>query len=238
MVFAVSRFHNGFMQHESRGVRPNSRVGLGGPPGIDMDVVTACLRACDYEVFPVRASALRPGECDVLVLLEPRARDWVVARECGVGVVVVHREHLSDAACAELVLRGADAFVLLDASIEDLSEAVATVAAGGSMLRSRVARSVAMVSRHGTQPMGRFSLRERQVIEAAQARLSVKETARLLGVSVRTVHETQRTLFAKLGARNRAHALTLIHAVGGAQALIGEESMAEDFYADRLRSHG
>lgn len=226
------------MQHESRGFGPNSRVGLGGPPGIDMDVVTACLRACDYDVKRVSASTLRPGECDVLVLLEPRARDWLVARECGLGVVVVHREPMSDGACAALVLKGADAFVLLDASIEELREAVATVAAGGSMLRSRVARSVAMVSRQGTAPTSRFTLRERQVIEAAQARLSVKETARLLGVSPRTVHEAQRTLFAKLGARNRAHALTLIHAAGGAQALIGDETLTPDAYPERLRSHG
>jgi DNA-binding CsgD family transcriptional regulator len=226
------------MEHESRGFAPNSRVGLGGPPGIDMDVVTACVRACGYDTFSIRASALRPGDCDVLLLLEPRARDWVVARECGVGVVVAHREHLSDGACAELVLKGADAFVSLDASVEELDEAVATVGAGGSMLRSRVARSVAMISRHGSAPTGRFSLRERQVIEAAQARLSVKETARLLGVSVRTVHETQRTLFAKLGARNRAHALTLIHAAGGAQALLDQESMPDSFYGEQLRSLG
>lgn len=223
------------MQHESRGNGPNSRVGLGGPPGVDMDVVTACLRACEYDVFRVTASTLRPGDCGVLVFLEPRSRDWLVARECGLGVVVVHRELLSDGACAELVLKGADAFVSLDASIEELGEAVATVAAGGSMLRSRVARSVAMVSRRGTAPVGRFSLRERQVIEAAQARLSVKETARLLGVSARTVHEAQRTLFAKLGARNRAHALTLIHAAGGAQALMDQESL--EHASPALRRH-
>jgi DNA-binding NarL/FixJ family response regulator len=141
---------------------------------------------------------------------------------------------LSNAECAEYVLKGADAFVSVDASIEELIATVLTVASGGSVLQPAVARTVAIAGRQRSSgaPEAGFTLRERQLIESMQAGHSVKETARLLGLSVRTVHEAQRRLFANIGARNRAHALSLIHASGGVPVLIAGE-VGED-----LRSSG
>jgi DNA-binding NarL/FixJ family response regulator len=56
-----------------------------------------------------------------------------------------------------------------------------------------------------------FTQRELTIVEAMQRGQSAKEVAQALGLSVRTVHVAQRRLFEKIGARNRAHALTLIH---------------------------
>jgi two-component system, NarL family, nitrate/nitrite response regulator NarL len=43
---------------------------------------------------------------------------------------------------------------------------------------------------------------------------TVRQTARSLGISVKTVENTQGRLFRKLGARNRAGALAVAHGLG------------------------
>jgi DNA-binding CsgD family transcriptional regulator len=42
----------------------------------------------------------------------------------------------------------------------------------------------------------------------------VKQTARTLGIAMKTVENLQSRMFRKLGARNRAHAVTIAHRLG------------------------
>jgi DNA-binding CsgD family transcriptional regulator len=54
--------------------------------------------------------------------------------------------------------------------------------------------------------------REREILHSIAIGASVKQTARALAISEKTVQNLQAGLFRKLGARNRAHAVELAHA--------------------------
>jgi DNA-binding CsgD family transcriptional regulator len=68
---------------------------------------------------------------------------------------------------------------------------------------------------------GRPSLtsREGDILRSIAVGHSVRETARSLGIAVKTVENTQARLFRKLDARNRAGALTSAHALGLVESL-------------------
>lgn len=56
--------------------------------------------------------------------------------------------------------------------------------------------------------------RERQILELADRGLSTKQTARILLVSAKTVENTWRHLYGKLGVHGRAEALAVVHRWG------------------------
>src|SRR6266700_3413361 len=56
--------------------------------------------------------------------------------------------------------------------------------------------------------------REREILVSIDRGESVKQTARALGISVKTVENLQRRLFRRLGVRNRAQAVAAAHARG------------------------
>jgi len=60
----------------------------------------------------------------------------------------------------------------------------------------------------------RLTPRERDILDSIALGHSVSETARALGIAVKTVQSQQRQLFAKLGARNRPGALAHARELG------------------------
>jgi DNA-binding CsgD family transcriptional regulator len=52
-----------------------------------------------------------------------------------------------------------------------------------------------------------LTVRERQILASIDRGESVKQTARALGISARTVENLQHRLFRRLGVRNRAEAV-------------------------------
>jgi DNA-binding CsgD family transcriptional regulator len=212
------------------------RIGVAGPPGIDRDLVIACLRDAGYDAYAVCASALQSGECCALVLLEPRERDWQGVHDCDLPVVLLCASPLTHGERAAAVLRGADALVSIDASLEDLVDAVRTVASGGSVFDPLVARTVARTIRRNNQTGSEFTQRELAIIEAIKQGHSVKETARRLDLSVRTVHAAQRSLFERIGAKNRAHALSLVYSPYGEAPGVARVSHPRSGEARQTRS--
>lgn len=76
------------------------------------------------------------------------------------------------------------------------------------------AHAVALAVRSGLLPPGNaagpgLTPREHEILRLAAAGLSVKQTAHVLGVAVKTVESLQRQLFRKLGVRGRAGALAV-----------------------------
>jgi DNA-binding CsgD family transcriptional regulator len=53
--------------------------------------------------------------------------------------------------------------------------------------------------------------REVDILESIERGESVKQTARSLGIAIKTVENLQSRLFRKLGARNRAQAIAKAH---------------------------
>ena len=153
----------------------------------------------------------------VLVLVSPGPEDWDTARRAARPVVLVSEVHLEGDQRLSAVLRGADAVVHTDASPVELAEAVAAVRRGETILDPLSARRLAAAARTGQVSAHaelRLTARELSILESVERGESVKQTARTLGIAMKTVENLQSRMFRKLGARNRAHAVTIAHRLG------------------------
>jgi two-component system, NarL family, nitrate/nitrite response regulator NarL len=115
------------------------------------------------------------------------------------------------------VLRDADAVVHTGATPAQLTEAVAAVRRGETILDPFSVRRLATAARTGhvaDTAEVRLTPREVSILESVQRGESVKQTARSLGIAMKTVENLQSRMFRKLGARNRAHAVTIAHRLG------------------------
>src|SRR5262249_16973074 len=96
--------------------------------------------------------------------------------------------------------------------IEELYDAVRIVAEGGIALTPNDVRRVidAVRQDRGTlQPRVELTARQRSVLELIVRGESVKQTARTLGIAVKTVENTQSRLYRRLGVRNRSQAVAV-----------------------------
>jgi len=117
---------------------------------------------------------------------------------------------------------GAAGFLLKDTPAGDLCAAIRTVAAGGAWLDPRVTPRVlaavrARPGRSANEAAGlvaRLSEREREVLVLVSQGASNLEIADRLYVSERTVKGHVGSIFAKLGARDRAAAIILAYEAG------------------------
>jgi DNA-binding CsgD family transcriptional regulator len=65
-----------------------------------------------------------------------------------------------------------------------------------------------------TPAMPKLTPREFDILGSIARGHTIRQTARLLGIAVKTVENTQARLFRKLGARNRMEALTIADGLG------------------------
>jgi len=96
---------------------------------------------------------------------------------------------------------GARGFVVKDAPVEQLADAIRRVAAGQRVVDPALA---AATLAHGTSPL---SGRERDVLVAARSGAAVSEIASTLFLSEGTVRNYLSAAIAKTGTRNRAEAV-------------------------------
>jgi DNA-binding NarL/FixJ family response regulator len=64
------------------------------------------------------------------------------------------------------------------------------------------------------EPDVALTVRERDILESILEGDAIKQTARKLGITIKTVQNVQSRLFRKLDARNRAQAITRAHELG------------------------
>ncbi|AHY48414.1 Response regulator containing a CheY-like receiver domain and an HTH DNA-binding domain (plasmid) [Rubrobacter radiotolerans] len=106
---------------------------------------------------------------------------------------------------------GADGYILKSSSFEELIRAVKTVATGASYL----SRDVAPLARGETRsPRPRLTEAQRETLELAASGLTVDGIARACHVSPATVKYRLTNVYRKLGAANRAEAISLAHEHG------------------------
>jgi two-component system, NarL family, nitrate/nitrite response regulator NarL len=192
-----------------------------GAPGTVRDLVGAVLSLQGVPVTVADdADELLDAASEVdsvIVLISPGPEDWDTARRAARPVVLVSEVHLGADERLAAVLRGADAVVHTDASPVELAEAVAAVRRGETLLDPFIARRLAAAARTGhvvAQAELRLTPRELSILESVERGESVKQTARSLGIAMKTVENLQSRMFRKLGARNRAHAVTIAHRLG------------------------
>jgi DNA-binding NarL/FixJ family response regulator len=136
------------------------------------------------------------------------------------GVVIYtgssDEEHLLDGLDS-----GARGYALKEGSIDELVEAIAAVAAGGTYMDPRLAPE--LLSPKATQRQPSLSNREREIMSLLAEGLTGEQVADRLFLSAETVKTHVRNAMAKLEARNRVHAIAIALRQGEID-LPGEES--------------
>lgn len=118
-----------------------------------------------------------------------------------------------DPAYVEEAIRcGASGYLLKTASAEELSRAIHAAHSGDGYLQPEITPHVLkrFVAQSASQPVDvHLSDREQSVLQLISDGLSTKQIARKLELSESTVKTHLRSLFDKLGASHRAHAVAL-----------------------------
>jgi DNA-binding NarL/FixJ family response regulator len=114
---------------------------------------------------------------------------------------------LSDHSSEELVFRalrsGAEGLVLKDDSVEDLHQAIKSVAQGNEHLSPKVTRKVVvgyLERQSGGEKPIKLSARQREILQLIAEGRATKEIAKLLKISINTVKTHRLKLMEKLGA--------------------------------------
>jgi DNA-binding NarL/FixJ family response regulator len=195
-----------------RPVRPY--VLLLGQPGLAREVVEKVLLAAHVDLVDLVTVESAQDVPVVAVMIEGDHEDlWDDARRLGTPVVLVTHGELDTVGIVDAVLRGADAVVHLDNETEEVLEAIRVVAGGGTVLTPADARAVVESARIRLDDRATITLtrRECDILASIERGESVKQTARALGIAIKTVENLQSRLFRKLGARNRAQAIAKAH---------------------------
>jgi DNA-binding NarL/FixJ family response regulator len=105
---------------------------------------------------------------------------------------------------------GASGYLLKQATLEELLEAIQQVHAGGSPMSGHIARKVVQSFRRSTPAEGntaKLSDREQQVLELLARGYLYKEIGDSLAIKYGTVHNHIRSVYEKLHVRSRSQAI-------------------------------
>ncbi|HZD37012.1 MAG TPA: LuxR family transcriptional regulator [Actinomycetes bacterium] len=182
-----------------------------GRPGELLDRLASML--CDPAATVPQAP---PGSGRVAVLVDPSPEDWRVVGRLDARVVLVLSGELEETAVVRAFLHGADAVVPASRALQELIPVVELVGSGCTLIHPAHLRALIDLVRGQVASEQALSLtpREREILASIDRGESVKQTARSLGIAVKTVENLQGRLFRKLGVRNRAQAVAAAHTRG------------------------
>jgi len=157
-----------------------------------------------------------PPDGAIALVVDPAEPTWELLGRSNLRAVRITDGEPDEANIVAALMRGACCLVDSGCSTSELLDAMQSVALHGAALSPQHARIVIDALRHRGRATGTVTLttREQQILRAIAEGESVKQTARRLGVSPRTIDNTQRVMFLKLGVRNRAHAVSRAHELG------------------------
>jgi DNA-binding NarL/FixJ family response regulator len=152
------------------------------------------------------------------VLVDPGGEHWERAKASGSPVIVLSSQFEDPEPLLRAVESGALGVFSIDCEGINLMAALRRVAGGGVALSRAQTRTLCDALRERPpepppEPV-RLSKRELQILQSIDAGELIKQTARSLGISPRTVENTQRLMFRKLGVRNRAQAIARAYSLG------------------------
>jgi two-component system nitrate/nitrite response regulator NarL len=128
------------------------------------------------------------------------------------------------------LLRGACAVMSTERVATDLVPACTLATHGHVTVEAGAARELldALRAPSASPSLPELTSRELDILRLIARGLTVRQTARTLGIAAKTVENTQSRLYRKLGARNRSGALVAAHALGllehYAEAALGPSS--------------
>jgi DNA-binding NarL/FixJ family response regulator len=117
-----------------------------------------------------------------------------------------------DDALVDSLHAGARGFLLKDVSLQQLADAVRTVAGGGTLILPALTDRVVRRLRGGSpprqlHPQDRPTSREIEILRLITGGYGSREIGELLGLAEGTVKNHTSNILAKLGARDRTHAV-------------------------------
>ncbi|WP_166486444.1 response regulator transcription factor [Blastococcus saxobsidens] len=174
----------------------------------DADRLTILRQRCAETHPQVVVSAERFPDGDLLAGL-------TALLSSGARILAVCESHSDNV--VDILLAGASGCVFLtDGLPDDVAQGVRTVSKGGSALHPLAAHAVLnrwRAERDGPSPSNPrrdvLTSREREILAAMARGLTTRGVAEKLEISVKTVEAHKARVFAKLGARNQAHAVSL-----------------------------
>lgn len=153
----------------------------------------------------------------VRVLVDPTYDDWAVAPIVGTRTMVVLSGEPDLSTLVDLMLRGAQAVVPGD-DLDSLDLVLSIVERGylavGAAYLEGVAGWLTARLADSSPAAPALTTREYDILRSIASGHSVRQTARSLGIAVKTVENTQSRLFRKLGVHNRAAALVVANQLG------------------------
>jgi len=139
-----------------------------------------------------------------------RATGRIKATMPRVGVIIL-TNYNDDEYVFDSLRAGADGYLLKDVTPEDLTEAIVTVAGGGSLLAPSVVRKVmdqfAHPARKEGKPHDRLTPRQLEVLRALALGLSNREIAEQLCITEKTVKSHVGSILSKLQVGDRRRAM-------------------------------
>lgn len=235
---AVSRAASLGMLDDSAGQRPSSPTASGaafpvltivsGEPCQALDQVVVTLIGNGLPFVLIRqhgplaeAHWARANRGPILAaLVNPGPADWELVEELRVPAVVVHSRPLDPPELARALASGANSLVPADRISDHFLSVLRMVSQGYLVVDSLPMRSLIGVVRAGGQrltnsgELPQLTARESDILQSVARGYSIRQTARALGISPKTVENIQTGLFRKLGVRNRAEAFTVVDGLG------------------------
>jgi DNA-binding NarL/FixJ family response regulator len=154
------------------------------------------------------------------VLVDPAMEDWTLPDRLDIPAVVVQSTPPDGRLAVAALQRGAYALVWLADVVEDLCPVLSLVAHGYRALSAAYVGELSdwmssMLTGASASPEApELTARERDILFSIARGHTVRQTAHALGISAKTVENTQARLFRKLGTRNRSETLTAAYRLG------------------------
>jgi DNA-binding NarL/FixJ family response regulator len=226
--------------------QPLIRAGLQALLRIQPDIEVMG-EAADGGEAVASAAALRP---DVVVMdVRMPGTDGItaaraIARQASAPRVLVLTTYDRDEYVFDALAAGASGFLLKDARPEDLVAGIRTVAAGDALLAPSVTRRLIDLFAGGPGPATRrdaavleqLTGREREVLSLIIRGLSNAEIGASLSITDNTVKTHVARVLAKLGLRDRIHAVIFGYECGLAGHGAAAARLAEDQQASRHKA--
>jgi DNA-binding NarL/FixJ family response regulator len=151
------------------------------------------------------------------VFVKAGSGDMVFEPKGNGSTVVISRLQPSDTELFRWISCGAVGIISEQASLLETRQAIEKASANHSTLNEKTIDQLCAVLRsrgaEAARPIS-LSAREIDLLRSIDSGQSVKQTARSLGIAIKTVENTQRLLFRKLGVRNRAQAIARSNELG------------------------